>query len=441
MLENNNIERVVDQCLCTSCGTCVYVCPSNAVRMKETSGGLLIAEVNKADCNACGLCLQVCPGDHLSEGILHHQVDPFKGRVLAAFCGKATNSKFLQNGQSGGIATALLCFLLDVGIIQKALVTDMPENGSLRTMCRLTADKKQIIQAQGSKYCPVALNSFLPKTKEWQNLKFAVVGLPCHFHGLRNFLLLHNDLQPPLLIGLICERIMSFAAIDYLIEKSGFPQNNVNVFRYRDKLFGGWPGNVSVKSKDNKAASVSNKHRYWCKAFFTPLRCHLCFDKMNIFCDIMLGDAWGVKEEKEGCSVILARTAKGLDIIEKACKAGVIQVEEINPEAVFKGQHIGKKRRDWTIFTSMWKTAEKKTPDFGIQAGIYSDISKVSFKDYQRAMDRAKRLSTMSSRDELLKIVRRKYLYNSIIKQPFYFIRRVKNRMLRLLNFFVKASK
>ena len=79
----------------------------------------------------------------MNEGILPQEEDPFKGQILSAYCGKAVDVGVLKNGQSGGIATALLSHLLDSGLIDNALITQMPQDGSLRPMCKLTSDKSE----------------------------------------------------------------------------------------------------------------------------------------------------------------------------------------------------------------------------------------------------------------------------------------------------------
>lgn len=424
-----NIQTVVKNLLCTACGTCVHICPSKAIEMQETPGGLLFAQVNEDKCTQCGLCLEICPGDHLNAGVLTEQADPFKGQVLSAYCGRAADPDIFTHGQSGGVATALLCHLLENGDIDKALVTQMPEDGSLRPVCVLTDDKDQISKAQGSKYCPVPLNAYLPPANEYDYSKLAVVGLPCHFHGICNRVS-QKKFKRPLLIGLICERIMSFAVIEYLIQKSRLPRSSVISMRYKDKSLGGWPGNISITSNTGQTAAVSSHHRMWCKGLFTPPCCYLCFDKMNVLSDIVLGDAWGVDENKEGSSVILARTARGHKIIEEARRAGIIQVDPIDPEAVFKGQHIETKRRDWTALTSTWQQMGNQPPEFNIQPQWYADIYDLDQKPHLKKINKAVKLFEVLSSKKMLKQTQQKY-----------FLSRIKLKLLILLHMNNATSK
>jgi coenzyme F420 hydrogenase subunit beta len=136
-----NVSEVAKHHLCLCCDTCTAVCPTKAISMVETINGLLIPEVNSSTCNGCRLCLKVCPGTHLEKGLLSPQIDPFKGNVISAYYGQAVDKEILRNGQSGGVVTALLEHLFDSGLIDNALVTQMPQDGSLRPKCVITSDR------------------------------------------------------------------------------------------------------------------------------------------------------------------------------------------------------------------------------------------------------------------------------------------------------------
>ncbi len=60
------ITSTVDQKICQGCGTCVMVCPFDAVELKESDGGK-VAEVNAALCKGCGLCSAACPNGAMQQ--------------------------------------------------------------------------------------------------------------------------------------------------------------------------------------------------------------------------------------------------------------------------------------------------------------------------------------------------------------------------------------
>ena len=47
----------VDEKVCGCCGTCVAVCPTDAIRLHHSSW----VELVEAECVGCGCCEKVCP--------------------------------------------------------------------------------------------------------------------------------------------------------------------------------------------------------------------------------------------------------------------------------------------------------------------------------------------------------------------------------------------
>ena len=51
----------IDPGLCTGCGSCAQVCPTQAIQMIKRDGLLSLSEVDELRCIGCGNCLVVCP--------------------------------------------------------------------------------------------------------------------------------------------------------------------------------------------------------------------------------------------------------------------------------------------------------------------------------------------------------------------------------------------
>jgi coenzyme F420 hydrogenase subunit beta len=409
-----NVEDVAKHHLCLCCGICAAVCPKKAISMVETVHGLLVPKVDDSACSNCGLCLKICPGTHLENGLLPPQIDPFKGNVINAYCGQASDKNFLQNGQSGGVVTALLEHLLISNKIDKAVITQMPQDGSLRPVCLETSDRDIIRKSHGSKYCPAPVSAIAQKAKSKNGEKLAVVGISCQIHGLANAQI-HLGGPAPLRIGLICDRIMTYDAIDFLIDKAGVIRKNVASLQYRSKKFNGWPGDVCIRMKNGEEICVDKKHRGSVKDIYTPLRCRLCFDKMNVLSDIVIGDAWGLQKDKEGYSAIIVRTEKGRDALLSAQKAGAIKLTPVDVEAVFKGQAIEKKRLDWTIFTAVWRDLQQlPVPDFNFDSKGLGIIKGNIPNSYRDKISRSMSLANMKSKIEILEAAKRRVRFDRI---------------------------
>lgn len=348
--------------------------------MSETPGGLLFAQVDGEACIACGLCVRACGGAQLAPGLLPDNIDPFKGEVLAAYCGYASDPEIRLRGQSGGVVTALLSFMLESGRIDQALVNRMPDDGTLRPQPFWAHNKKELLSSQGSKYCPVALNTAIPRNIGKDGKRSAIVGLPCHLHSLRNVQQFNAHWKDGVecTIGLFCDRTLAYSAIDFLIGKGGTTKNDVATFRFRDKTQGGWPGSILIRCKDGTEVRVLTQERQRVKDYFTPPRCRLCFDKMNVLSDIAVGDAWGVKEGKEGFSVLIARTASGLKALGEAQEAGYLSLTEIDSELIFNGQDVETRRKNWCTFSKICTGFGSKKPDVEIRRQYIVDDEKNS---------------------------------------------------------------
>ena len=65
------ITATVDQKICKGCGTCVLVCPFDAIELKESKirglEGKIVSEVNAALCKGCGLCAAACPNRAIQQ--------------------------------------------------------------------------------------------------------------------------------------------------------------------------------------------------------------------------------------------------------------------------------------------------------------------------------------------------------------------------------------
>jgi len=374
------------------CGTCQVICPVGAILMRETPGGLLVAQVDLEKCTSCARCRSVCPGTLLEPGLMPDGTDPFTGSVLRAYVAQARDTDVLHGAQSGGAVSGLLCHLLQSGMIDGALVTAMPRDGSLRPRACVATTRDELLQARGSKYCPVAVNLALDKDGCANGRQIAFVGLPCHVHGLRN-LQIHSPEKTRgvrIVIGLVCAGVLSYHAIDHLIHQSGLDTDHALDIQYRSKGRNGWPGDVRVRSEDGTEYWVPAEKRHRCKPVFEAFPCRLCFDQMNVLSDVVVGDPWGVRETKEGHSVVIARTEAGLNAVLSAERAGALTLEPVAPEDVFAGQTVDTRhRRDWTAFTTAWQRMGNVVPDFGIQREWWADIAHIDLAPYRTRLLRA----------------------------------------------------
>jgi coenzyme F420 hydrogenase subunit beta len=293
--------------------------------------------------------------------------DPFTGEITSAFVGRAEDDLIYKNSQSGGIVTALLAHLFDSGEITGAVVAVMKRGNPPSGEPLIIRSPQELPETQKSKYIPIPLLKVVPGILQEED-RFALVGLPCHIHGLHNLYSLYPALEQKIAvtIGLVCDRVLSLAVLDYFARRVSCSSLASLVFR--DKQRPCYPGNVVVESQDGPVSVLDSSERISAKDFFTPARCRLCFDKLNVLTDIVVGDPHGISgiNRTEGESLVLLRTPKGKEILSQAQRKRVVSVREIRSEDAIAGQGIEKKRQEWNAYTALWKKKGLPLPNYTV---------------------------------------------------------------------------
>ncbi len=140
---------VIDVGSCVLCGACYCVCPENIVSIEDRKPQL------KGNCPPdCNLCYVACPRTYLSQEVLTRDLDQKSlGDYLKIVSARATD----VDGQDGGVATAILNYLLNQGISDEVVVVDKMDDNPWKPKAILTSDVEDVKKAAGTKYsaCPV----------------------------------------------------------------------------------------------------------------------------------------------------------------------------------------------------------------------------------------------------------------------------------------------
>lgn len=421
-----NISKVASAKLCNTCGACFGLCPAEAIYFEETRGGYSLPVVDEDACTRCGCCLEVCPGVHFGDTLVSNMPeDPFAGPILESFVGKAADKRIFHNSQSGGIVSALLVHALKTGRIKGAVSVTMQSGFPPRPVVRIGENKQEILQAQKSKYCPVPLLGFLKDLKRHEG-PVAVVGTSCQIHGLKNVMDKYTKLQERIAftIGLVCDRVLTFSAMDYLVYKASSNANRKpRMLHFRDKLASGYPGDVHVIFDDGTSRIIPAAIRIQSKDYFTPARCRLCFDKMNVFSDLTVGDPHGVEgvDRTRGESMLIVRTTFGQKVVDEAMVEGAINIRPVANTHVLRGQKISLKKDQWHGYANAWKNFGRECPDF-FELIKDNEYTSHNCERYKKNLEYSLGLDDFESREALVRFVhkslRKKQIINMLLK-PF----------------------
>jgi coenzyme F420 hydrogenase subunit beta len=393
MDQNNTISQVVKDELCTGCGTCIALCPEKAIKLTiNEKKGIYVPQLNEEKCNNCGICYKVCPGHEVDFKQLNLEIfgkepeDIIIGNYLNCYIGHATDYDIRYNSASGGLVTQLLIFALEEGIIDGALVTRMKKDKPLEPEPFIARTKEGIIEASKSKYCPVPVNIALKEIlKSEEGEKFAVVGLPCHIHGIRKAEQINKKLREKIVlhIGIVCNHTPTFLATEFLLKKMKIKKEDVTKLDYRGE---GWPGGMKITTKEGNKIFVPHfSSGYWgivFNSFFFPTRCTLCSDKICELSDVSFADAWMpelMNDNDVGTSLIISRSKISEEIFNEAASKGKIELKKVSEKVALQSQGLYAVKKRLKARIMILRMFGKKIPIY------HQDLLNSSFSDYHHA--------------------------------------------------------
>ena len=326
--------------LCTRSGTCIGVCPTNALSLDDE----FYPKLDPDKCIDCGLCAKTCPGGEVNYNKLSNitfghglRNENFDGHVSKTYVGYSGNDKIRQGGAGGGVITALLWDLLNRGIVDGCIVTRMNPKKPWHGEVFIARSFEDLLESQQSKYIVIPVNAILQKIQKIPGT-LAMAALPCQIHGYR---LIQKE-KPELVnkihvvIGLYCASAMEpFVALEMLKARKIDPHSIKN-FNFRG---GEWPGKIRAILKNGQ---IKNLHYSnfkdgainYLTNLYSPFRCQTCMDGSAEFSDISVSDAWTRDEFGKylftSQSKLLARTPIGIQVMNGAIESGALVVQDVS---------------------------------------------------------------------------------------------------------------
>jgi len=304
------------------------------------------------DCTACGSCWEVCPGKEvplrdLDKRFLGRERDPRQDPIgIYRKCLKAwaTDSFIRSSSSSGGVTSEILRCALEQDVIDGAIIAGW-NDGPPYWRCRpLVVTKPEDVRlGVRTAMMMVPNNAAISEAVLERGLRrVAVVGLPCHIHGIRK---LQQGDRPPVFARAIKFTIGLFCASAYyaegtrhlLMEVGGIPSlDDVVAIDYRG---GQPPGGLVAMTKDRRILHIATKHEYtW--HFLAPVsykrdRCLMCVDFASELADVSVGDIFqDANSPNRNVVATIARTPVGEEMVDLARQCGKIAVEPHDPHLI-----------------------------------------------------------------------------------------------------------
>lgn len=342
----NHFQHIARSHLCISCGACTYA-SSGAVSMQylQSHGMYEPQYQGPIDDDLNDFLLRTCPGRgypiiEIAKNLFPSAKnrDLYLGSWVSAVACRTTDPLIAKNASSGGVMTALAHHLISSSRVDGAIVTrfDYEGNGPV-PHTYVATDLDSLIDAQGSKYCPVPalerLDEFLGATKM---SRLVFVGTPCQIAALRLLQRENPELKKRITftIGNFCGGFRDFREAKKIVTRAGLNFSKVTSFRYRGD---GQPGSMKISTEDGRECTLPYPEYVKLTGVQKHYRCRLCVDATAELADFSCGDAWLPKflTSEKSWSLLIARSFEGSQILEEMeAKGGIvtqpISVSEIN---------------------------------------------------------------------------------------------------------------
>jgi len=328
----NHVGDVAAWRLCLGCGACASVCPEKKIRLVDQLDEGVRPVVDSGHCRECTDCLQVCPSvenDHTRinarKGVIP-ELTPTFGPVLEIWEGHAGDPAIRLAGSSGGLITALSLFCLEQERMHGVLHIGMDPSEPTRNRTTLSRTRDELMSATGSRYAPASACDHL-ELMENAPAPCVFVGQPSEVTALRKAQHLRPRLagQTGLAISFFCAGSPARKGLLELLKGRGVRPAEVQSVRYRGN---GWPGvfSVRIKGQVQPAFEMTYKESWGFVQAYRPFSTHLCPDGSGEDADISCGDPWyrEVKPGEPGSSMVLVRTERGREILQRAIAAGYV---------------------------------------------------------------------------------------------------------------------
>ena len=378
-------KHILKSGLCTGCGLCSVIDPSVDIIEKE---GLLqpLSLPKSIDidffCPGIGYNLKQMGAELFPDTSYRYELGFYK--QLLALRSQSVNT--LRHASSGGAITEICKYVLEKQLADGIICTKYDySDESVRPVSYIAYNIDELMQSQGSKYCPTSTLIVLKEVMQNPDKKYILIGTPCQIAGYRKYSSTHASLrnQIVLCISNFCGGYRDFRELDFYIHRiAGFKK--ATFFRHRG---GGQPGGMKIISETGEEFSAPYPEYAKLSRYVKVERCSLCMDAVAELADISCGDAWLDDLKKDGpWSIAITRSLIAQSIVENMISEKRLCIKkELSEEEVILSQKsnlTSKKYKQYyriLLRSLLFKASPDWHDDFPIKQGSLLAEIKIFF--------------------------------------------------------------
>lgn len=370
MHSTHPIDTVIERRLCSGCGACAYLGQDSGVTMVDfPSVGRRPVGVRQLPLSVKDEIADVCPGVRVEapgwDGHRPTADELVVGPALRIWEGWAADPDLRWAGSSGGVVTALACYALERLDMALVIHTGMDPEKPWRNRTVVSGDRESLVAHSGSRYSTSSPVEAL-RIIETSDRPCVFIGKPCDVAAVARLRRTRPalDRNLGLVLSFFCAGTPASDGSRRLAARLGFTTpSSIAALHYRGQ---GWPGEFRVTDRDGRQGRLSYDDS-WGQLATEPrqLRCHLCPDGLGELADVTGGDAWHRRSEgTAGVSVILARSPRGLEVVEGALRDGYLEATPSDASRVVKAQGLVRRRQLLGARLVALRTLWLPTPSF-----------------------------------------------------------------------------
>ncbi len=245
------------------------------------------------------------------------------GRYKEVLTARSADGRIRSAAQDGGTVTALMCYALESGFIDGAVLTKKT-GGEWVPGQYVATTADEVLESAGSVYAlSPSLFQLKEATRELALAKVGYVGLPCQIEAVRKMQLYPFGARDivdslALVVGIFCYENFYPASLKAIIEGLGEePLEDVIKMRCASGRF---------VTEGEKGISIPLKQA----SRYIQDGDRICPDLVSEWADISAGSVGS----EPGWNTVFLRTTKGRDLFKQAVEAGKLETKEIGEDGL-----------------------------------------------------------------------------------------------------------